>query len=106
MENYSVTMYQILKAIEVASRTKSFEYDNTLDLEKLGINENELDIILKNLSDDGFIKGFIFFKGLTGFEAINPYLTTAGYLYLENNSSMKKAYSFLKEVKGWIPGFN
>ena len=33
-----------------------------------------------------------------------PRLTLTGLDYLENNSSMKKAYKILKEAKEWIPG--
>lgn len=33
------------------------------------------------------------------------HLTVNGMLFLEENTSMKKVYRFLKETKEWIPGF-
>ena len=104
MKNYSLNLYQVLKAFEIASCNNNFDYEKTLDLEQLKITENELLIIIDNIIDSGFIKGIIIIPGCSGFKAINPHLTNLGYDFLENNSTMKKAYSTLKEIKGWIPG--
>ena len=93
MQDYFISMYQILKAIETSSYSNSFNYDETLNLKKLKLTEEELMIIIDNI-----------IPGTVGFKAVNPRLTTAGYLYLKNNSEMQRAYKFLKEVKGWIPG--
>nr|DAX57972.1 MAG TPA: YjcQ protein [Caudoviricetes sp.] len=104
MQDYFVSMYQVLKAIENSSYSNSFNYDETLNLEKLKLTEEELMIIINNIIDDELVKGMIVIPGTTGFKAINPRLTTAGYLYLKDNSEMQRAYKFLKEIKGWIPG--
>jgi len=103
MNNYFVSMYQILKAIEISSYTNSFKYDKTLDLEKLKLTETELDIIIKNIVEDELVKGISVFSGLSGYKAVNPHLTTKGYDFLENNSNMKKAYRIAKEIRAWIP---
>lgn len=105
MQDYFVSKYQILKAIETSSYSNSFDYDETLNLEKLKLTEQELMIIIDNIIDDGLVKGLIIIPGMSGFKATNPRLTTAGYLYLKNNSEMQRAYNFLKEIKGWIPSF-
>ncbi|WP_339066722.1 YjcQ family protein [Fusobacterium animalis] len=50
-----------------------------------------------------------FFCAITSLGTKNikhPYLTTKGYEYLTENTMMKKAYKFLKEIKGWIPTMN
>lgn len=104
MQDYFISMYQILKAIETSSYSNSFNYDETLNLKKLKLTEEELMIIIDNIIDDELVKGLIIIPGTAGFKAVNPRLTTAGYLYLKNNSEMQRAYKFLKEVKGWIPG--
>lgn len=105
IKNYFVSVYQVLTAIELSSYNNSFSYSETLNLKQLNLNENELEVILKNLTNDGYIKGFII--GSFGVKNIEqPYLTTKGYEYLTENTMMKKAYKFLKEIKGWIPTMN
>jgi len=42
MQDYFISMYQILKAIETSSYSNSFNYDETLDLKKLRLTEEEL----------------------------------------------------------------
>ena len=106
MKDYFVSVYQVLKAIEESSYNNSFDYDETLNLEKLNLKESELIIIIENIIDDKLVKGLIIIPGMSGFKAVNPKLTTEGYSYLKDNSEMKRAYNFLKEVKGWIPGLS
>ena len=108
MSNYSTNIYQILKAIDISYENQDFNAETTLDLEKLEISQHRLDLILENLSDDGYLTGVnvIKFMGGSGIKFTNPKLTTLGMLFLENNSDMKKAYSTLKEIRGWIPGLS
>ena len=108
MSNYSTNIYQILKAIDLSYENQDFNAETTLDLEKLEISQHRLDLILENLSNDGYLTGItvVKFIGGSGIKFNNPKLTTQGILFLENNSNMKKAYSTLKEMRGWIPGFS
>ena len=105
MKDYFVSVYQVLKAIELSSYNNSFSYSETLNLERLNLNENELEIILKNLTNEDYIIGFVF-TSFGSKDVEQPYLTTKGYEYLTENTMMKKAYKFLKEVKGCIPTMN
>ena len=108
MPDTSTTIYQILKAIDVAYENNSFEFDTTFDLEKMKISERRLLLNLENLIEDGYIKGLALIPDLKNQYSIsisNPRLTTAGLLFLEENSAMKRAYNTLKEIKGWIPGY-
>ena len=92
------TIFQILKAIDVA-----FENDN-FDLSKLNISRRRLVLLLEQLKLNGYITGILIplnFNDEVTFHNIR--LTLKGLDYLENNSSMKKAYKLLKEIKGWIP---
>ena len=75
---------------------------------RFGINEGYLFDILCDLLQEGYVKGFSVrvTKGtgrcICGLENIN--ITLKGIEYLQENSTMKKVYEKLKEVKDLIPG--
>lgn len=101
------TVFQILKAIDVAYENNNFNLEETLNLEKLKISERRRELLLDELKNNGYITGISVVRAVGGYSAIsinNPRLTLTGMDFLENNSAMKKAYEFLKEAKGWIPG--
>ena len=71
------------------------------------ISKHRLELFLEELVDKNYIKGLTVRHSINGNPIIsigNPRLTLDGLDFLENNSSMKKAYKFLKEAKEWIPG--
>lgn len=99
----STNIYQILKAIDLSYENQDFNFEKTLDISKMNISSHRLDLLLENLVNDGYIQGLKFSRSLSGtpFYSLNcPRLTTAGLIYLEENSSMKKAYATLKKIKG------
>ena len=103
----SITIFQILKAIDVSYEEKNFDFEKTFDLSKLKISSHRLDLLLENLINDGYITGLNVSRSIYGEASItvnNPRLTTQGLLFLEENTVMKKAYNTLKEIKDWIPG--
>lgn len=105
--SYSTAIFQILKAIETLDDSVDFNLFKVFDISKINISEKLLIKILKNLIEEGYIKNFqIAVSGNNIFTSNYPELTLKGMLFLEENSSMKKAYKTLKEIKGWIPGFN
>jgi putative uncharacterized protein FNV0885 len=105
--SYSTAIFQILKAIETLDDSVDFNLFEVFDISKINISEKLLIKILKNLIEEGYIKNFqITISGNNIFTSNYPELTLKGMLFLEENSSMKKAYKTLKEIKGWIPGFN
>ena len=105
--SYSTAIFQILKAIETLDDSVDFNFFKVFDISKINISEKLLIKILKNLIEEGYIKNFkITVSGNNIFTSNYPELTLKGMLFLEENSSMKKAYRTLKEIKGWIPGFN
>lgn len=109
MPNTSTSIYQILKAIDVSYENNDFDFNRTFDLKKMNISSHRLNLLLENLINDGYINGLFIKFDLYNNPLItisNPRLTTTGLLFLEENSSMQKAYKTLKEIKGWIPGFN
>ncbi|MGL4671558.1 MAG: YjcQ family protein [Cetobacterium sp.] len=109
--SYSTSVYQVLKAIDDSYENNNFNFEETLSLEKLKISERRLNLILEGLVNDNFIIGFSVDEVCFGddgapeiIQVSAPRLTISGMDYLENNSSMKKAYNTLKELKDWIPG--
>ena len=105
--SYSTAIFQILKAIETLDDSVDFNLFEVFYISKINISEKLLIKILKNLIEEGYIKNFqITISGNNIFTSNYPELTLRGMLFLEENSSMKKAYKTLKEIKGWIPEFN
>ena len=101
------TIFRILKAIDIAYEKNNFNLDETLNLEKLVISERRLILMLEQLKEKNYITGISLNHSISGHIKIgfnNPRLTLDGLDFLENNSSMKKAYKMLKEAKEWIPG--
>lgn len=102
------TIFRILKAIDVAYENNNFNLEETLNLEKLGISERRLILMLEQLKEKNYITGISTVNSITGYIHIsinNPSrLTLDGMDFLENNTAMKKAYKMLKEAKEWVPG--
>ncbi len=104
--SYSTSVFQILKIIQSLEKTDDFDYREVFDLKKLNISEDFLIKILQHLIEEDYIENFdIVISGDNIFSSGCPELTREGILYLEKNTTMKKAYKLLKEIKGWIPGF-
>lgn len=107
--SYSTSIYQVLKAIDISYEKDNFDFKTTLDITKLNISKRRLELILENLSNDGYIIDINVRRDSGGNAIIaigTPRLTTAGLIFLEENTAMKKAYEALKEARGWIPGLS
>lgn len=107
--SYSTSIYQVLKAIDVAYENNDFNFETTLDITKLNISKTRLELILENLVNDGYVNGISIRRDCSGNAIIaigTPRLTTAGLIFLEENTAMKKAYEALKEARSWIPGLS
>jgi putative uncharacterized protein FNV0885 len=101
------TIFRILKAIDIAYEENNFNFDETLNLKKLGISERRLILMLEQLKEKNYITGISTITSISGHIHIginNPRLTLEGMDFLENNTDMKKAYKMLKEAKEWFPG--
>ena len=53
------TIFQILKAIDVAFENDNFDFSNTLDLSKLNISRRRLVLLLEQLKLNGYITGIL-----------------------------------------------
>lgn len=106
--NYSKAIFLILQSIDVAFENRQRGND-IFDLDKIGISERRLCVILKSLYDKGYIDGIVFPRcindDIPGYKLLGCHLTMDGMLYLKNNTTMKRVYAALKEAKSWIPGY-
>lgn len=103
---YSIIIYKILKIIDTGFETKIFSYPESFN--NLKLSRHRLDLIIFNLLDAGLIQGiekpipdFLLSKPVYSLEHLS--LTLEGMLFLEENSSMKKAYKVLKGLRDWMP---
>ncbi|MBS6020435.1 MAG: hypothetical protein KH846_09650, partial [Leptotrichia wadei] len=55
------TIFRILKAIDVAYEENNFNFDETLNLKKLGISERRLILMLEQLKEKNYITGISIF---------------------------------------------
>lgn len=106
--DYSKAIFLVLKSIDAAFES-GHRGNDIFNLDKIGISERRLRIILKSLHDDGYIDGIHFIyvlnDELPGYKLDGCHLTIAGMEYLATNTTMKRVYATLKEAKSWIPGF-
>ncbi len=100
-------IYYILKTIKELKDPYSFDIDSDFDLSKLKMSKNNFYHFFSDLINENYISGIkIRFSSndIPVLSITNPKVTKKGLEFLENNSSMKKAYNFLKEAKEWISG--
>ena len=103
--DYFVIVYQLLHYYY--SKMKKSEQIDQKDIsaDRLGIGNPYLLDIYYNLFDDGCLTyGEVIMDDENGAYIKNIRITTKGIEYLQDNTKMKQAYKFLKEVKSWIPG--
>ena len=103
---YSIVIYKILKIIDTGFETNTFTYPESFN--GLKLSAHRLDLIIFNLLDAGLIQGVekpipsgLLCKPVYNLDHLS--LTLEGMLFLEENSSMKKAYKLLKGLRDWIP---
>ncbi len=108
-DDYYVIVYQILAYLYVCLKMDEPVNPNLLqhDSKMLNINRNYWAYIMENIQEQGYIKNvkLTFAMGHNLFDAdlSSCQITPKGIEYLCENSTLKKAYRFLKEVKGIAP---
>lgn len=105
--DYFKIVYLILSELYDAMKN-----DREIDFKSIspisfGIPESYISEIWAELLHKGYTKGYVVREAgrnvcITGLR--DAKVTMDGIEYLENNSTMKKVYETLKEVKSWIPG--
>lgn len=97
------TIYLILSILRSAMDGKLDPKD--LSPEALGISQSKRDSLLVMLAQKGYIQGLKEFHaiGMSGIRVEDTTITLDGLEYLEENTTMKKVYRFLKGIKDITP---
>lgn len=109
-DDYFYIRYKILKYLYECAKSGENPYrSGVLAAENYGISESYFNFIMRNLYTDGYITGVNEIKGAAAgrprlFFTSELEITTKGIEYLSENSMMKKAREFIKEIKDLIPG--
>lgn len=105
--DYFKIVYLILSELyDAMKKDREIDFKSISPL-RFGIPESYISEIWAELLYKGYTKGYVVREVgrnvyITGLK--DAKVTMDGIEYLENNSTMKKVYETLKEVRNWIPG--
>lgn len=106
MKEFTV-IYKILSALRDSMDEDDFDL-NTIDPKKLDISETRWLFLIQMLSDEGYVKDLTVNikndRTMILLLGIRPRITLKGLEYLADNTMMKKAWRFVKEIKDTVPG--
>lgn len=108
-DDYYVIVYQVLAYLYRCLKDGE-EIDPKLiepDSKYLNINKKYWAYIMEHMKEQGFIEhitlSFAMGHNLVGYDLSKCQITPKGIEYLCDNSTIKKAYRFLKDAKSIIP---
>lgn len=105
--DYFVIAYRILTYLYECFQAGERPDIVMFNADALGINSGYWTNVMESLFEDGYIKGISMIPrlggGAPGVKILDLKITSAGIEYLQENSTMHKAKSFLKEMKEIIP---
>lgn len=108
-DDYFVVVYQVLAYLYKTLKEGEEVNEELLKPESkyLKINEKYWSYIIENMLSDGYIRGvsltFAMGHQLVDYDLSKCQITPKGIEYLCDNSTLKKAYRFLKEAKSIVP---
>lgn len=96
-----IVIYKILSALQAAMDSERLDTDSFAP-DILGVTPNRLYALLEMLSDEGYIKGLVVTKRITGtgYMLSEMKITLRGLEYLKENSLMNRA---LQVIRGIVP---
>lgn len=108
-DDYFVLAYRILAYLYACLKNGDQPDMNFISTDGLGISPNYWEYIMRHLYQEDFIEGIVVMNVIgrsTPQIKLTPatMITPKGIEFLENNSAMAKAKSFLKTLKETIPG--
>lgn len=109
-DDYHVLVYRILVYLYACLKKcekPSLEYMKN-DTDAFPVGFDYWQYIFRNLYSDGYIEGVVSVPVIGDIKQVKVtdelMITPKGIEYLQENSSMKRAMNFLKELKATIPG--
>lgn len=109
-DDYFVIAYKILSYLYTCLKDGE-DPDKSIiayDSDYININEKYWEYIIRHLYEDGYIEGVALIRmagrPYAGVKLNHIMITPKGIEFLENNSTMSKARTFLKEIKEIVPG--
>lgn len=106
-DDFFVVAYRILAYLYSCMKAGGIPDMGMISPEKLNIPERYWNSIIGNLYRAGYITGIQSYTNLNGETIYTPHsmeITMTGIEYLQSNTMMEKAKSFLRELKEIIPG--
>ena len=106
-DDFFVIAYRMLAYLYACMKAGEIPDEDMISPEKLKISQRYWNSIVGNLWKAGYIEGVREFSPLGGETVYVPdgmVITMRGIEYLQSNSMMEKAKSFLKDLKEIIPG--
>lgn len=107
-DDFFVLAYRILTYLYACMKSGELPDEDVISPERLGISQRYWNSIVGNLWKAGYIEGIRPFSpigGETVYVPVDMAITMTGIEYLQSNSTMEKAKTFLKDLKEIIPGF-
>lgn len=106
MDDYFRVRFEILKELYIAKKNAEPVDLIKISADELKLHQGYRDTILKEMLEDGYIKGFKvkpYINGdiITGLE--NMDITAKGIEYLKENGMMKKVLEYLKTIGEFVP---
>ncbi len=105
MDNFTL-IYKILRWLEQSMDCECPDYSE-LSAERFKVSEPRFLKVMRMLVEARYIKGVeieLLFGGDFDLKYLQPMITLEGLEFLENNTTMQKAYRLLKGIKDVTPG--
>lgn len=104
-DDMSVVICKVLDYLNRCGKSGRIPDPESLSPEALGIPRSWWTTCLSEIADRGLASGFARCDTMSGKDIVvsDPAITLEGAECLSENSSMKRAYKWLKEVRGLLP---
>lgn len=100
-----VVVYKILSYLYECMKQGKEPSGGKFSAEALGINQPYWTAIMVELIERGLVKGFLVSRAddCTSIAPATPAVTMSGVEFLMENSMMKKAMAFVRDIKDFVP---
>lgn len=105
-DDFFVIAYRILAYLYACMKSGEIPDEDMISYERLKIPQRYWNSIVSNLWKEGYIEGIISFTQIgceARFLSTGMSITISGIEYLQSDSTMQKAQTFLKSFKEIIP---